>query len=586
MLNINELNKEEALKTLLNGYEVEPAVVNEQINELINKGIKNITKVCLYGRVSTDKDEQESSLITQHTMFKTFLNNNKNYVLVEEIYEQETGTKMSKRPKFQKMIKNAMAGKYSLLVFKDIKRMFRNTPELLDTIEELQRVGVYCYFINESINTENTDRFVLTMLGGMAEGHSNNLHYTVSASKRINAERECGRVPTRCFGYKKPVEDDSSLMFVDEETSKIVYEIFVRYAKRESTSSIIKDLNSRGFRTITGGRFNQQGIRRIIRNQIYKGVLVMGRTSRTDVRAERKAVDPSEYIIRYREDLRIVSDELWEKANKILDANSRSESKQSNEDRGRVYNSLFKGMITCGECGKHFKRYLSNKSQRHNEDFVPRYNYKCSYVYNKHHFGSDIECDNDIILRREEILDCLCDYMEQLIEQMQGLEDIVKEVYKKKVREISKSNPNEIIAEIKEVETKYKRELQLFRDGLVEDTERLKELKVQLDVLKQKQSMVSTPTMTADEYAKQFVNNLKSKIEMALNSEDEEFGLRVNQMFKEIIAYKDGTLKVVLRNPLEDEFTLDDIDNGGCHLKNSNKSTLSDINNRRCGCSC
>ena len=77
MLNINELNKEEALKTLLNGYEVEPAVVSKQINELIHKGTKNITKVCLYGRVSTDKDEQESSLITQHTMFKTFLNGTK-----------------------------------------------------------------------------------------------------------------------------------------------------------------------------------------------------------------------------------------------------------------------------------------------------------------------------------------------------------------------------------------------------------------------------------------------------------------------------------------------------------------------------
>lgn len=580
MLDINELNKNEALKTLLNGYEVDRAVVNEQINNLINNGISNIKKVCVYGRVSSKKEEQESSIISQNTIFHNFLRDKENYVLAEEIYEQETGTLIAKRPKFQRMIKNALAGKYNLLIFKDTKRMCRNTEELLHITEDLKRNNVYCYFISEALNTE-TEKDIRTMLGFLgtiAESHSNGLHHTVSTSKRINAERECGRVPTRCFGYMKPVNNDSSVMFVDEETSKIVYEIFVRYANRELTSSIVKDLNARGLKTSTGGRFNIQGIRRIIRNSIYKGVLVMGRTSKTDVRAERKAVDPSEYIVRYREDLRIVPDELWELANKVLDDNGKNANNQFGDNEGRVHNSLFKGMITCGECGKHFKRYISNKSRRNDEDFVPKYNYKCSYVYNKHHFGSDIECDNNIILRREELLDCLCDYMEQMVEQVSDLEDLVKEIYKKKMKEIRKTKPDEIVEEIKEIEKQYKIELQLVRDGLVDDTQKLKELKMQLDNLKRKQSMMSVDINSADEYAQQFINNLKEKIETALNSEDEEFGLRINQMFKEIIAYKNGTLKVVLRNPL------DDINNPGCKPKYSDKSALSDTNNRRCGC--
>ena len=243
---------------------------------------------------------------------------------------------VTKRPKFQRMIKNALDGKYNLLVFKDIKRMTRNNEDLLHITEELKRKKIYCYFITESISTEFADRVILSMLGGIAESHSNALHHTITASFRINAERECGRVPSKCFGYTKPITKDSSELYINEETSKIVYEIFLRYANRESTSSIVDSLNARGIKTVTGSNFTFKALWRVIRNPLYKGVLVMNKSIRTDVRAEREYLDPSEYIVRSREDLRIVSDELWEKANNVLKENGKNVKNQYSGNNGKV----------------------------------------------------------------------------------------------------------------------------------------------------------------------------------------------------------------------------------------------------------
>ena len=121
-----------------------------EINEIIET-IKtqypntSIKRVCAYGRVSTKQEEQESSLLTQHEVFKSYCEYHKKdgYVLVEEMYEQQTGTLITKRKMFKQIVDDAKSGMYDILLFKSSSRFSRNTEDFLGLVEELKRQHIY-----------------------------------------------------------------------------------------------------------------------------------------------------------------------------------------------------------------------------------------------------------------------------------------------------------------------------------------------------------------------------------------------------------------------------------------------------------
>ena len=62
-------------------------------------------RVAAYCRVSTNHEEQESSLETQISYYGKLITEHKDWQLVEIYAERASGTKIKKRPKFMKMLK-------------------------------------------------------------------------------------------------------------------------------------------------------------------------------------------------------------------------------------------------------------------------------------------------------------------------------------------------------------------------------------------------------------------------------------------------------------------------------------------------
>ncbi|MEE3469043.1 MAG: recombinase family protein [Butyrivibrio hungatei] len=142
----------------------------------------DIRRVCAYGRVSTNHEEQESSILTQGEMFKKWEETHKDegYKLVNEVYEQKSG----KRPKFMQMISDAKQGHYDTLLFKDIHSISRNYEALIGLIKELKEHNVNIIFIAEGLDSsEEKNITMLSFLGIMAENYSNALHKELS--KRV-----------------------------------------------------------------------------------------------------------------------------------------------------------------------------------------------------------------------------------------------------------------------------------------------------------------------------------------------------------------------------------------------------------------
>lgn len=128
-------------------------------------------KVAAYCRVSTEYEDQTNSFETQKRFFKEHIERNPDWELYE-IYADEglSGTSTENRPGFNRMIEDAKAGKFDLILTKEVSRFARNTVDTLHYTRDLKRIGVGVMFMNDRINSMNPEaEFVLALMASMVD---------------------------------------------------------------------------------------------------------------------------------------------------------------------------------------------------------------------------------------------------------------------------------------------------------------------------------------------------------------------------------------------------------------------------------
>ena len=93
-----------------------------------------------YVRVSTASDKQMGSVEAQKDYFQKLITERPGWVLVD-IYADEgiSGTSLTRREAFNRMIDDALAGKIDMIITKSLSRFARNTVDTLNTIRKLRR---------------------------------------------------------------------------------------------------------------------------------------------------------------------------------------------------------------------------------------------------------------------------------------------------------------------------------------------------------------------------------------------------------------------------------------------------------------
>lgn len=521
---------------------------NEEINEIVEAIKKkypntSIKRVCAYGRVSTKHEEQETSLLTQHEVFKNYCERHQNegYVLVNEVYEQRSGTVTSKRKVFLQIVEEARQGEYDILLFKSSSRFSRNRNDFVDLIEDLQREGIYLVFIREDINTKTADRNTLTLLGMLAESYSNSLHDSVSKAIEVRQNSTLGRVPGNVFGYKRH-KDNTSLADIIPYQAELLNELFNRYANGEGIASICRDWQERGIKTYNGGTMSMFALRRYIRNPLYKGILEMGKFTKHDVRADRVRTPDEDLIIRERPDLVIIDPELWDKCNAIMDSNKMELVERSGlckKQTDIIKDKLFSRVIKCGECGRYYNRKVSN-----HRDENRKYIYlMCGYKkYNKLNQAGSTVCHNEEVIRLDTLTEIIGLYIRDLINNQENLKEIVVKKITCIIEERKKGLIDKESEErLKEAQAKLKRVVNLYKDGLVDEGE-YREQRAVVKQLEQEVKSSKLSGITREEIgqlADKFIQNLE---EIIMNNLSDDSGLDVkkfNSMFENIIVYKD-----------------------------------------------
>lgn len=297
-----------------------------KVREEILKG-KNIAdlplRVTFYARVSTETDEQLNSLDNQISFFENFIKSNKNWTYVKGyIDEGISGSTVRKRKRFLQMIEDAKNGYFDLIVTKEVSRFSRNLSDSIKYTQILLANDVGVYFQSNGINTyDPNSEFILNMMGSVAQEEVKRLSSRVKWGHKEAIKK--GRVlgSSTITGYKK---DDAKLVIVEEEAKKI-RKIFELYASgKYGFYKLAMELHRQGINNYKGNIYDKDTLKRIIQNPKYKGYYRGHTTEIIDYRTKQRIYVPKEEQIIYKDESipAIVSEELWNRANEILDSRS------------------------------------------------------------------------------------------------------------------------------------------------------------------------------------------------------------------------------------------------------------------------
>ena len=415
-------------------------------------------KIAAYCRVSTEKEAQIDSLEKQIEFFNEFTK--KNGYELYKLYADEgiSGKQIKHRKQFQQMMIDAKAKKFDKVVVKDVSRFARNTVDLLQSVRELKSYGVQVDFLNNGEVMEGGSEFILTILGAMAQQESANMSKRVKFGKDITAQK--GRVPNLVFGYDK-IPDERYTLKINEEEAKIVKEIFESYVyKGIGTTKIAWNLNDRGIRTKkTKSKWVQTSIVRMLKNPIYTGRVTNKKSEVTDfITGTRKELPEEEWIVVERPEMRIISDELFNRAQELLEQRS-NEFKLNNKREKTEY--VFSTLIYCKHCGYSFRR-IKRKYTADGPEYI---RWVCS---GRNSMGVN-HCPNTTVIDEEELLNAIKIYLKNIIKNKKDFMKAVEKEFEKitKLRENNERSEESLLKEIEKVTVKKQKYMEMFQNEII-----------------------------------------------------------------------------------------------------------------------
>ena len=176
---------------------------NTSLTDRRRKTVIERKRVAAYCRVSTDSEDQLHSYRSQVDYYTNMITNEKDWMMAG-VYADEgiTGTQVTKREQFQKMIKDCMNGQIDMVITKSISRFARNTLDTLKYVRQLKEKNIAVYFEDEKINTLSMDgELLLVVLSSVAQQEVENI--SANTKKGIAMKMSRGEMVgfARALGY-------------------------------------------------------------------------------------------------------------------------------------------------------------------------------------------------------------------------------------------------------------------------------------------------------------------------------------------------------------------------------------------------
>ena len=491
--------------------------------------------IAAYCRVSTDKSDQLNSLETQKEFFLEYTKRTGDNLIKLYADEGISGTKIKNRKEFQRMLADAEKGLFDMVAVKDISRFARNTVDLLQSVRKLKSLGIETQFLTANMTSMGNSEFVLTIFGALAQEESANTSKRIKFGKKMNAEK--GRVPNIVFGYDKTIGDYFNLS-INENEAMAIRQIFQWYTgEGYGGSKIANMLNERGIKTKRGNNWSQNSVCRILTNEIYTGKIINGKEEIADfLTGQRKEKDESEWIVTLRPELRIIEDEVFDKAQDILKGRHDS-FKITHERQSNKY--LFSTLIKCKECGWSFRRTV----RQYKNTYV---RWVCSGHNGK---GAD-SCPNAVTVDEEELIQALQEYFQEILgKKKKVINYVIKEfqrVYKAKDENIEYEK--QLNTELNRLRKSREKYMDMYTDDLIsreELNEKIGGMRKEMERLENELKMVSYH-LTKGEQLEAILNSTFKQLE-DITDVHEMTNAQLKRLIQKIEVDKEGNVDIYLR---------------------------------------
>ena len=296
-------------------------------------------RAAAYTRVSTEgQAEDDKTSLGEQILGVEQHCERKGHAIVQRYQDVGSGSSSTKRPEFQRMLADAKAGLFDVIVCWKSDRLSRGLFPAAALMEAVESRHIALEAVMDSIDIK-----VFGLMAAVGKIELDNLKERSIMGKRGAAKQ--GRIPAGGVPYGYRAGDDGKPV-IHEAEAEVVRRIYSAYVS--DGGGMEACLEASGLKHLSH-------VRRILSNSAYMGVWSYGRTKRTTT--ETGAVfhaQPQDTWIEIAFPP-IVDAETWKQAQGL----KRSRLKRS--PRNTKHDYMLQHMMRCGECGLLFGGRADNR---------------------------------------------------------------------------------------------------------------------------------------------------------------------------------------------------------------------------------
>ncbi len=361
-------------------------------------------KVAIYTRLSREDDnklheEESESIQNQKSMLINFCIE-RGWDIYKIYCDEDYSGIDSERPEFNKLITDAQAHKFDVVLCKTQSRFTRDM-ELVEKYLHNKFIEWNIRFVSlvDHVDTQDKGNKKSRQINGLVnewylEDLSENIRKTFDSKRKQGLHIGSFVV----YGYKRE-ENNKNRLVIDKEAVEVIKLIYNLYESGNGVRKIANILNEKGIPTPTkykqdnGLKFrNPKGnincwsestITKILKNQVYIGNMVQGYNKKINYKSKKsKTVAKSEWIIVENTHKAIIEKEQFWKvqelfksrtkvcktgnvhlfANKLVCLNCGAKLYKCQNDKGYVFFSCSNSKTSKGICSRHSIGYENLKS--------------------------------------------------------------------------------------------------------------------------------------------------------------------------------------------------------------------------------
>ena len=380
----------------------------------MNKIIDQTFKVAIYLRLSKEDDDlscssgsknESNSISNQRKLIYDFMKSHPGLELYDEYKDDGKSGSNFDRAEFQRMMKDIEEGKVNCVIVKDQSRFGRDYIDVGKYKEKIfPKLGVRFITINEgydSLSATSSDDLAFTINSFVYDFYIRDISTKIRTN--LTAKKQNGEYAGAfvAYGYVKD-SDDKSKLVVDPFAANVVRDIFRWKIEGLSPQNIAIRLNELGipspaeykrlsgsnyktsFQTSSKAIWSHVSVRRILKNEIYLGVMIQGKRTTPNYKTKTVVTKAeSEWLRVEGTHEAIISARDFELVQELLKDDTHCRS-------GDITVPVYAGRVYCGDCGATAVRKTVSYADKRYVYYVCNANKHDKKVCSRHSIREDV----------------------------------------------------------------------------------------------------------------------------------------------------------------------------------------------------